>query len=205
MNEPNGPELLRRMLAGDKAAAVGLVELLSPVVHARVARTLLRSGKGPRQGRDLRQDIEDLVQEVFAELLAGGGRLLRAWDPSRGLSLTNFCGLLAENHVKSVLRSGRRSPWSEEATEGPSIERAVGAAASPHAHVASRELLGKVVERLHAELTPAGVEMFRMLVVEELSVEDVCERTGSSADAVYAWRSRLGKLARRIRDEALGE
>jgi len=205
MNELNGPELLRRALAGDRAATVGLVELLSPVVHARVARTLLRSGQGRRQGRDLRQDIEDLVQEVFTNLLADRGRLLRAWDPARGMSLPNFIGLLTENQVRSILRSGRRSPWSEEATEGGSIERWAGTSDSPHARVSSREVLAKIVERMKAELTPAGIQMFQLLVVEEQSVEDVCQRTGTTADAVYAWRSRLGKLARKIRDEILGD
>jgi RNA polymerase sigma-70 factor (ECF subfamily) len=205
MTEQDGPELLRRALAGDREATRGLVELLSPVVHARVARALLRSGRGRQQGRDLRQDIEDFVQEVFAAVLADRGRLLRAWDPARGLSLPNFLGLLTEHQVSSILRSGRRSPWSEEATEQDAIELRAGASESPHSRVASREVLGKTIERMRAELTPAGLEMFQLLVVEEQSVEDVCMRTGSTADAVYAWRSRLGKLARRIRDEILGE
>jgi hypothetical protein len=45
--------------------------------------------------------------------------------------------------------------------------------------------------------------MFQLLVVEELPIEDVCRRTGMTADAAYAWRSRLGKQARQIRDEIL--
>src|SRR5579883_2724873 len=112
MNEPNGPELLRRALAGDRAAARELVVLLSPVVHARVARKLFRSGLARKQGRELRQEIEDFVQEVFVALFADGGRPLRAWDPTRGLSLLNFVGLISEHQVDAILRSGRRSPWS---------------------------------------------------------------------------------------------
>jgi DNA-directed RNA polymerase specialized sigma24 family protein len=203
--DSHGPELLRRALDGDGVATRGLVDLLSPVVHARVARVLMRSGQGRKQGRDLRQDIEDLVQEVFASLLAQRGRLLRAWDPARGMSLPNFFGLLTENQVRSILRSGRRSPWSEEATERDAIELVAGATESPHASVSTREALGKIVERLRAELTPAGIEMFELLVVDELSVEDVCHRMGMTADAVYAWRSRLGKQARKIRDEIARE
>ncbi len=203
MNEPNGPELLRRALAGDREATRGLVELLSPVVHARVARVLMRSARGRKQGRDLRQDIEDFVQEVFTALLADQGRQLRAWDPARGMSLQNFLGLLAEHQVSSILRSGRRSPWSEEATEQDSIELRAGSTEGPHRRVSSREVLAKIVERMRTDLTPAGVEMFQLLVVEEQSVEEVCRRTGMTPDAVYAWRSRLGKQARGIRDELL--
>jgi len=205
MSEQNGPELLRRALAGDRAATRGLVDLLSPVVHARVARALLRSNRGRKQGRDLRQDIEDFVQEVFAALLADGGRQLRTWDPGRGMSLINFVGLLSEHQVSSILRSGRRSPWSEEATEGDSIELRAGVTESAHGRVASREVLAKIVERMRAELTPAGLEMFQLLVVEDKSVEEACQRTGMTADAVYAWRSRLGKQARSIRDELMGD
>jgi DNA-directed RNA polymerase specialized sigma24 family protein len=205
MSEQNGPELLRRALAGDRAATRGLVDLLSPVVHARVARALLRSNRGRKQGRDLRQDIEDFVQEVFAALLVDRGRLLRGWDPARGMSLLNFTGLLAEHQVSSILRSGRRSPWSEEATEGASIELRAGATESAHGRVASREVLAKIVERMRAELTPTGAEMFQLLVVEEKSVEEACHQTGMTPDAVYAWRSRLGKQARSIRDELLGD
>jgi RNA polymerase sigma-70 factor (ECF subfamily) len=201
MNEPNGPELLRRALAGERAATRALVDLLSPVVHARVARKLLRSGLARKQGRELRQEVEDFVQEVFVGLFADGGRLLRAWDPTRGLSLLNFVGLLSEHQADSILRSGRRSPWTEEATQGESIERRAGSTESAHAHVSSREILAKIVERLRERLTPAGIELFQLLVVEERSVEDVCRQMGMTADAVYAWRSRLGKQAREIREE----
>jgi hypothetical protein len=45
--------------------------------------------------------------------------------------------------------------------------------------------------------------MFQLLVVEELTIEDVCQRTGMTADAAYTWRSRLGKQARKIRDDIL--
>ncbi len=203
MNDSSGLELLSRSLAGDRAATRGLVELFSPVVHARVARALLRSGQGRRQGRDLRQDIEDFVHEVFAAMLANQGRLLRGWDPARGMSLRNFVGLLTEHQVASILRSGRRSPWSEEATEQDAIELRGGSSESAHRYVASREVLAKIVERLRAELTPAGAEMFQLLVVEEQSVKEVCQRMGMTPDAVYAWRSRLGKQARAIRDELL--
>ena len=200
MKEPNGPELLRRALAGDRPATRGLVELLSPVVHARVARKLLRS-QGQSKNRNLRQEIEDFVQEVFVALFADGGRPLRAWDPGRGMSLLNFVGLLAEHQVDSILRSGRRSPWTEDATKDESLERRAGVTESAHARVSSRDMLAKIVERLRAELTPAGVEMFQLLVLESLSVEEVCQRTGMTTDAVYAWRSRLGKQARQIREE----
>jgi hypothetical protein len=38
-------------------------------------------------------------------------------------------------------------------------------------------------------------------MVEERTIVDVCEATGMTTDAVYAFRSRLGKLVRRLVDE----
>lgn len=205
MIEANGPELLRRALAGDRTATRELVRFLSPVVHARVARAVLRSRQGRSQGRDIRQDIEDFVQEVFVAMLADRGRPLRAWDPARGMSFPNFVGMLAEHEVASILRSGRRSPWTEEATKSESMDHWAGATESHDARVSSRELLARIIERLRAELTPAGFEIFQLLIVEDRTVEDVCNRTGLSSDAIYAWRSRLGKRAREMRRELLGD
>lgn len=201
MTERTGPQLLQAALAGEGEATRALVEHLAPIVHARVARSLLRSPPGRRQNRDLRQEIEDFVQEVFAALLAKRARLLRSWDPARGLSLENYVGLLTERQVVSILRSGRRSPWTEEATEGPALDASVGRTESAHREVASRQVLTKLLERMRAELSPMGQEMFQRLVVDEQTVDEVCAAMQMSADAVYAWRSRLAKLARKLHED----
>lgn len=189
-------ELLDRALSGDAVATRELVARVLPVVQVRVARVLSR--RRERSGRDVRQEVEDLAQEVFVALFKDGGRVLRAWDPGRGLALASFCGLVAEREVASILRSGRRSPWTEDATPAEDLERDVGSAGDVELGVASREQLARLTERLHEELSPRGLELFQRLIVEEEAVEAVCASTGMSSDAVYAWRSRLGKLARVI-------
>src|SRR5262245_51304251 len=109
------PEQVNAALGGDKGAIRALVAALSPVIQARVARALLRR-RAASKARDIRQEVEDLTQEVFVALFADGGRTLREWSPSRGLSLLNFAGLVAEREVASIMRSGRRSPWTEDPT-----------------------------------------------------------------------------------------
>lgn len=47
--------------------------------------------------------------------------------------------------------------------------------------------------------------MFELLVIEVRSVEDVCAITNLTPDAVYAWRSRLARMAREIAEELLSE
>src|SRR4051812_7789509 len=146
-----------------------------PVVQARVARTLVRRRGG--SGRDARQEVEDLAQEVFATLFAEGGKVLRAWNASRGLSLASFCGLIAEREAASILRSGRRSPWTEAATELDDLEKQLAEVPDAEVRLASREQLERLVDRLREALSPRGLELFHRLIVEEESVEAVCAST----------------------------
>lgn len=192
----NERRLVEDAIKGDPAATRELVRLLMPVVQVRVARTLVRRRKDP--SRDVRPDVEDLSQDVFAALFADGARILRAWDPERGLSLLNFCGLIAEREALSLVRSGRRSPFTETATELDDIERDAEPVADAELRVASKEKLLLLVDRLREELSPRGFELFQRLIVDEEAVESVCAATGMTPDAVYAWRSRLGKLVRKI-------
>lgn len=189
-------QLLERALSGDAAASRALVAAVLPVVQVRVGRVLAR--RRAKSARDVRQEVADLAQEVFAALFEADGRVLRAWDPARGLSLAGFCGLIAEREAASILRSGRRSPWTEDATPAEDLERDAGAASDTERSVASREQLERLTERLREQLSPRGLELFQRLVVDEEPVESVCAATGMTADAVYAWRSRIGKLARKI-------
>jgi hypothetical protein len=63
-----------------------LVTSLSPVVRQRVARVLLQRAR--KLGRTpTAADIDDLHHDVFVLLFDRGARVLRAWDPARGLSL----------------------------------------------------------------------------------------------------------------------
>jgi DNA-directed RNA polymerase specialized sigma24 family protein len=188
---------VQRALAGDGGALAALVAALTPVVQARVARTLLLRRSGAAAGRDVRQEVEDLSQEVFLVLFADGGKVLRSWQPERGLSLVNFVGLVAERRTASILRSGRRSPWQDDPTLPGELDRATSES-GPEEVAASREQLGFLLRRLTDELSPLGRHLFDLLFIQELPLPEVVARTALSADAVYAWRSRLRKLARRL-------
>lgn len=144
-----------------------------------------------------------MTQEVFASLFADDAKALRAWQPSRGMSLVNFVGLIAEHQVASIFRSGKRRPWSEDIVTDNDFD-AVDTRA-PEVHVASAQMYGLLLDRMRAELTPRGFELFHMMFIEEKSVEAVCSSTGMSADAVYAWRSRLPKLLRKVAAELEAE
>jgi RNA polymerase sigma-70 factor (ECF subfamily) len=71
--------------------------------------------------------------------------------------------------------------------------------------LASKEMLRLVLDRLQTSLSIKGLEMFHRLVLADEPVAGVCRDTGLSEEAVYAWRSRLARLARDIAREILGE
>jgi RNA polymerase sigma-70 factor, ECF subfamily len=196
--------LVRGALAGDQVALTRLVALLTPVIQARVARTLLARRTQLGGGRDVRQEVDDLTQEIFLSLFVRDCRVLRSWDPEKGASLQNFVGKVSERLVVSFLRSGKRNPWKEEPVAAEKFDRAA-VGSGPEDDTASREELRLLLGRLRESLSPLGRRLFELLFVQELSLPETMARSGLSADAVYAWRSRLRRLARGLVSEMSGK
>lgn len=204
MDREDSADLVKRALAGDQAAQTQLVAELTPVVQARVARTLLARRSHLGGGRDVRQEVEDLTQDVFLALFARQGHILRSWQAERGLSLENFVGLVAERQARSFLRSGRRNPWKEDPTAAEDLD-ITDPERGPEEVTASREQLSLLLERLREKLSPLGHQIFVLLFVQEMSVAETMAESGLSADAVYAWRSRLRRLTRQLLVELSGK
>jgi RNA polymerase sigma factor (sigma-70 family) len=200
MEERATQDDIRSALAGSEPALTQLVRALTPVIQSRVARGLLLRRTGTAAGRDVRQEVEDLTQEIFLLLFADGGKVLRSWQPERGLSLLNFVGLVAERQTASILRSGKRSPWKEDPTLPENFDPAAPES-SPEEVTASREQFKLLLDRLTEELSPLGRHLFDLLFLRELPFEEVTRQTGMTPDAVYAWRSRLRRLAGRLLSE----
>jgi RNA polymerase sigma-70 factor (ECF subfamily) len=192
--------MIAAALDGDAAAMRALVQRIEPIVRVRAGRALYRRRREAR-GRDLRGEMEDFVQEVFAALFAKGGKALRAWEPERGLPFDRFVGFLAEREVNAVLRTGRRSPWTEDPTMDDKLHHLSGAAESHQRRVESREMLALVAARMQERLSPLGLHYFQRLFVEQRPVAAVASECGVSTDSLYAWRSRLGRVLRSIRAE----
>jgi RNA polymerase sigma-70 factor, ECF subfamily len=185
--------LVREALKGDPAALAELVHHLTPVIQARVARTLLRQARS--NGGSIQQEVADFTQEVFVQLFNDGGRVLLAWDPERGMSLTSFVSLISQRHICSLLRTPK-NPWRFSAREPAAFEGAAAEdGASPERTAASREELQLLLDALRRRLSPLGLEMFYRLYVHKESVEDIRKATGMSAESVYQWRRRLADAA----------
>jgi hypothetical protein len=187
-------------LAGDAQAVRKLVDALMPVVQSRAARALSRYR--PRT-RDPRQDVQDMVQEIYAELFAQGGRVLRNWEPARGLSLRNFVGLVAQRTAHAILRSGKRTPWPDDPMDPGDMELLSEMSSDPMARIASRDQLERLLDRLTEELSPRGLELFHHLCVQQEDVRTVAETFGMTEQAVYAFRRRLERTAQKLAEVEL--
>lgn len=184
------PEALPRLLAGDGAAITEFVATMTPIIQARVARVLLKG-----VSRDIRRDVEDHSQDIFAHLFADDAKVLKRYDASHGLSLRNYIGLIAERRVISSLRSSKTNPWRESVSldDEPVLVCGHG---TPETEATETSSLNALMDELRNTLSDQGWQLFQLLYVQDMSVSDVTGETGLSNDAVYAWRSRLRKAAR---------
>lgn len=198
MDGADEQEELRRALSGDERALDRLVTRLTPVIQARVARCLLLRRWGAAHGRNVRQEVDDLTQEIWVLLFDNGGKVLRSWKPERGLPLARFVDLVTQRRVVSILRSGRRNPWPDDPTLPEELDHRESPVVGPEEITASRQELRCLWQRLTEELSPLGRHLFDLLFLRELPQAEVEAQTCLSAGAVYAWRSRLRHLARRL-------
>lgn len=193
-------ELLRRALDGQPSARHQLVLRLSPVVQRRVCQPLASFGRA-RSRHVERGEVLDLAQQILLLLFDRDARVLRSWDPSRGLSLLNFVGLVAEREARAILRSGRRSAWAERPTSDDEVLALAAEGRAVEDELVSREELTKIWHRLEEELSPRGLELFRALLIEQLSIEEISEKFNMSSNALYTFKSRLRQQVQAIRQQ----
>src|SRR5690349_14135258 len=168
--------LVERALGGNRKALEELVKLLTPVIQARAARVVWKY-RGATE--PLRQDVHDATQDVFAKLFAENGKILRDWDPGRGLSLRNFVGLVA---IRQVLSKRRANGATMEATE--SIDTAVLPMVPPglpESRLCDVDLVVKLLERFRGALSALGFEIFERLYLREQTTEQIEQDLGLSA------------------------
>lgn len=198
MDEPrsneSAQELIRSAIDGDSRSMRQLVHELTPVIRVAVTSVLSRA-PGRRQAH---QEIEDVTQTVLLSLFADRGRALRDWDPTRGRDLLSFVAMLAQRETASVLRSRRRSPWTEHPTQLEELDRNAVSRMGPESEAISRDMLSALAVAMREHLSPRGAEVFDLMFLQGMSPEDVCDVTGLKLDAVYTWKSRIAKKLREL-------
>lgn len=169
------------------ALARALLVLLPPLA----ARELVPwSGHYRRSPASL---CEDVVQDVMLKLFAERGRVLRAWDPDRGLTLRGFLRRVVRFHVLQLFRSSVKNPWRDRLTESQ-----LEVAGEESDAILHQLWLWEIRDLLLAEESDHGRALYMGLFVEHRSAEDVGEQHNMTRDAVYQWRSRFKRRAGRL-------
>jgi len=145
-----------------EAAWEELIGRYGPGLKARVGSVLRRSGVPARS-----EHVEEIVQEVYCRLLAGGGRRLQRCRATSEGQVGAFLGRVAERVTLDQLRAaraqkrggarvashaagadgGQGSPGSQPSRWSEWEERAVDPRANPEELVLSRERLRLFLER----------------------------------------------------------
>jgi len=184
-------DCLARVRGQDQDAARSLVEHLYPTV-IRIVRANL-----PRRAAE-----EELAQDIFV-------KMFQKLDQFRGdVPLEHWVSRIAVNHCLNAIRAQKSRPEWRMSDLSEEQAAALEAATVDHSHdpdpalqTGAREL----VDRLLEALIPEDRLLIRMLEIEDLSVDEVRQRTGWSATLIrvraFRARQKLNKRFRRLRTE----
>ena len=186
-------EAVRHALEGPPGERRKLAEWLLERVDREV-RIALRP-IASRYRRDLRDVAEDIVQDVLMLLFYDGGRVLRTWDPERGMLLRSFLSLVVRRYIYRRFRGFRGNPWSVE----PRLEADLvaqlddGITTNPSllADIEYRLHLDVILGKLHSELSERDWRLFTKLYVEQRKPSDVGEEEGMRENSIHKWCSRF--------------
>ena len=184
-------DCLARVRGQDQDAARSLVEYLYPMV-TRIVRANL-----PRRAAE-----EELAQDIFV-------KMFQKLEQFRGdVPFEHWVSRIAVNHCLNAIRAQKSRPEWRMADLSEEQAAALEAATSDHTHNPDPTLLSgarELVEMLLEALSPEDRLLIRMLELEELSVDEVRQRTGWSATLIrvraFRARRRLNKRFRTLRAE----
>ena len=164
--------------APDRPAAIqALFELLHRGARHEARR---RRGSLPQPVLD---ELDDIARQAADDALA---IILRKLDDYRGASrFTTWAYKFAIFEVSTALR---REAWRGRSItiDDASWDRVADATPiDPHGATDARELVAAVRQTVADELTPRQRDVFLAVVVQEIPVDVVAERHGSSRGAVY--------------------
>jgi RNA polymerase sigma-70 factor (ECF subfamily) len=204
MADPSDDErLVAEALAGDPKRRRQLATRLLGSIQREVVGVLRRAA-APR-GRDPRQEVQELTQDVLVLLFERDCQELRRWDPARGRSLDSFVRLVARRRAARILYQGRGNPWADEPIDPTIVDADASGDGDLARNLEERSTLGRVLDQLYAQMGERDLELFQLLFVDERDPQEVAEALGMTRGAVNAWSYRTRKLARQIAAASLGD
>lgn len=184
----NVEDCLERVRNQDQDAAHSLVEFLYPtVIH-------IVRGNLPRRGAE-----EDLAQEIFV-------KIFEKLEQFQGqVPLEHWVSRIAVNHCLNAIRAQKSRPeWrmADLSEEQAAAVEAVTACAEQNPDLAHLAGARELVEKLLQALDPKDRFLIRLLEIDELTVDEVRQRTGWPASYIrvraFRARRRLNTLFKKL-------
>lgn len=193
------PQVIARALDGDRVASRQFYDAYDPTVRWAVAMRV-------RRWPELVPRFEDLVQEVWMELLRNGGKRLRYYKGDRGLSFRGFLGFIAARHgwrrarvvlardERDAVVAGDLGSEQDEQDALDLLQRLIEA-----------DLFERLNERVDTELDEVEQKIFHDNLVEGETLRAIAQRLGLKEAAVQQRKKRLYDKLRALVSELLGE
>ncbi|MEM9454412.1 MAG: sigma-70 family RNA polymerase sigma factor [Myxococcota bacterium] len=187
------PERVAAVLEGDREAFAELYRCYSLRVRAAVATAI-------RFRADLAPQLDDLLSEVWARLLADNCRQLRNYQPSRGplgyylrMRAWALARLVVAQHLRRADRVEYDDPLVSMSADDGLEDR-----------LQSRDILERLHDMVRSRLDATDLALFEQVYVQGQRIESVGRALGLRRDAVYRRSHRLQAKIARIAEELLG-
>ncbi|MEM7151492.1 MAG: sigma-70 family RNA polymerase sigma factor [Myxococcota bacterium] len=177
------PKTIERALDGDRAAFEEVYTHYSGIVRGAVASRI-------RRWPSLSSQMEDILSDIWVQLLADDRKVLRYYDPDRG-PFGYFIRLVAATKVSTVLRrQARRSGAAATIVDLPveydeEIERVL----------MQRDFIEALWAEAQTTLKDVDQQLLTQVLVLGRETKEVAAELGLKRDAAY---QRINRLRRRL-------
>ncbi len=153
-------ELIARCIAGEPGAWRQFVTRFAPTLKALARRFLKLYDPHPDEG-----EIEDVLQEVFRDLIRRDHRLLRRYDPT--YTVKTYLGVITRSQVHRALR--RRKGGLQTSGEIEQLGPATDGGTNEVERLEETDLMMRALNRLPAR----DAEILRLRYIRELDYRTI--------------------------------
>jgi RNA polymerase sigma factor (sigma-70 family) len=182
--------LIDQSLAGNKTAIRQLVDYLIPTIKKKVLAIL----HAHLSASSFASDADDVAQLVLEKLFRNGGQVLKNWDRQRPLRPN--VSVLSRNAAIDWLRERKNLDPLEVLEVEPSED--------PRAELENRDEMMRLMKELNRELSPQDSFLFRELIINDRSFEDISTETGLVVGTLHVRKHRLMKKVSAIAQKLRG-